>query len=114
MEAVETVTSWRKIIRDLLEHYASFKPAYGDVKVEVIADERLDHYELMYSGWHEPYRIHGPVIHIDIQDGKVWIQHDGTEEGVADRLVDAGIPKDKIVLAFKSPESRKLTGFAVA
>jgi hypothetical protein len=111
---MEELTRWRKIIRDLLQHYASFKPAHGDVKIEVIADEALDHYELMYAGWHNDYRIHGPVIHIDIQDGKVWIQRDGTEDGVADQLVAAGIPKDKIVLAFKSPEMRQYTGFAVA
>ena len=80
----------------------------------MIADESSIITKLMYAGWQNGYRIHGPVIHIDIQDGKVWIQRDGTEDGIALELVDAGIPKDKIVLAFKSPESRKLTGFAVA
>ena len=39
------------------------------------------HYELMYAGWNGPYRIHGSVLHVDIRNGKVWIQHDGTEEG---------------------------------
>jgi hypothetical protein len=29
-------------------------------------------------------------------------------------LVEAGVPKDKIVLGFKSPERRKDTEFAVA
>ena len=43
-----------------------------------------------------------------------WIQRDGTEYGIAQELVDAGIPKERIVLAFKSPELRKLTEFAVA
>lgn len=39
---------------------------------------------------------------------------DGTEYGIANDLLAAGIPKDKIVLGFKSPESRKYTDFAVA
>jgi hypothetical protein len=51
---------------------------------------------------------------IDIRDGKIWIQHDGTEEGIADGLVNSGIPKDRIVLAFKPPEIRPHTGFASA
>ena len=37
-----------------------------------------------------------------------------TEIGIAEELVKAGIPKDKIVLAFYEPQIRKETGFAVA
>lgn len=53
-----------------------------------------------------------PVLHIDIRDEKIWIQHDGTEGGVALELVEAGIPRDRIVLAFKPPDIRPHTGFA--
>jgi hypothetical protein len=45
---------------------------------------------------------------------KVWIQHDGTEEGIANDLVAEGIPKSHIILGFKSPEVRKYTKFAVS
>jgi hypothetical protein len=54
------------------------------------------------------------LLHIDIIDSKLWIQHDGTEEGIAGELVAAGIPKEHIVLGFKPPEQRKHTEFAVA
>ena len=66
----------------------------------------------MYAGWNGPYRIHGSVLHVDIRDGKVLIQYDGTEDGVAEELVKAGIPRDRIVLAFKPPEVRKFTDYA--
>ena len=69
---------------------------------------------MIHAGWNGPYRIHGSVLHLDIRNGKVYIQHDGTEEGVADKLVAAGIPPDHIVLAFKPPELRPYTEFAVA
>ena len=111
---METLDRYRTIIRDLIQEYAQYQPARGDVQIEVILDETNDHYELMYAGWNGPYRIHGSVLHLDIRDGKVWIQHDGTEEGVAERLVKAGIPRDRIVLAFKPPEIRPHTGFAAA
>ena len=71
-------------------------------------------YELVYAGWNGHRRIHGSVIHVDVRDGKVWIQHDGTEEGIAERLVSAGIPPDHIVLAFRHPKDRQYTSFAVA
>lgn len=107
-----TVDQYRKIIRDLIEEYASYKPARGDVQIEVIFDEAQDHYELIHAGWNGHYRIHGSVIHIDIRNGKVWIQHDGTSDAIANVLVEAGIPRDRIVLAFKPPEIRPHTGFA--
>ena len=47
--------------------------------------------------------VHGSLVHLDIKGGKVWIQRDGTEHGVA-QLLEAGVPKDHIVLAFRSPE----------
>jgi hypothetical protein len=109
---MDAVTEYRRIIRDLISGYAQFKPSVGEVQIETIFDEGNDHYELIYAGWNGPYRIHGSVLHLDIRGGKVWIQHDGTEEGVAEDLVKAGIPRDHIVLAFKPLEVRKLTDYA--
>ena len=71
-----------RIIRNLIQTYGQYRPARGDVQIEVIFDETQDHYALMYAGWNGPYRIHGSVLHIDIRNGKVWIQHDGTEQGI--------------------------------
>ncbi len=111
---MDDLIRYRKIIRDLIQEYAQFRPACGEVQIEVVIDEAQDHYELMYAGWNGLYRIHGSVLHIDLRDGKVWIQHDGTEEGIAERLVAAGIPRDRIVLAFKPPDVRPHTGYALA
>ena len=52
-------------------------------------------------------RVHGCLVHIDIKGDKLWIQRDGTEHGVARELLEAGVPKDHIVLAFRSPELRR-------
>jgi len=65
-------------------------------------------------GWDQGKRVHGCLVHIDIRDGKLWIQRDGTEQGIATELVAAGIPKDAIVLAFHPPEIRPHTEYAVA
>ena len=58
--------------------------------------------------------FHGCIVHIDIINGKIWIQRDGTEHGIADELTGAGIPKDHIILGFREPELRQYTGYAVA
>lgn len=104
---------YRDVIKNLISEHAQFKSPYGDIKNEIVFDEKRDHYELVIVGWNGKMRIHGSVIHIDIIDGKVWLQHDGTDACIVDELERAGIPKDKIVLGFRSPELRKYTGYAV-
>ncbi|MEB3118198.1 MAG: element excision factor XisI family protein [Limnothrix sp.] len=54
------------------------------------------------------------TIHIDLQQGKVWIQYDGTEVGIANELVERGIPKEEIVLAYHSPLTHQYDGLAVS
>jgi XisI protein len=102
-----------ELMEDLLREYSAYKPSYGEVEVETIIDPVQGHYQLMNVGWHGQRRVHGCVMHIDVKDGKIWIQHDGTEDGVANRLVAAGVPKDEIVLGFQSPFQRRHTEFAV-
>lgn len=85
----------------------------GDVQMEVIIAEDKGHYELMETGRIGEKRVHGSVLHFDIKGDKSWIQFDGTQDGVANELVAAGVPKDQIVLGFKGPALRPYTEFAV-
>jgi hypothetical protein len=55
----------------------------------------------------------GLLIHIDILNDKIWIQYDGTEVGIANKLVDLGVPKDDIVLAYHTPIMRQYDDFGV-
>lgn len=47
--------------------------------MEAVLDCEHDHYEMIQVGWHGSRRVHGSIIHIDIRDGKVWIEHNGTD-----------------------------------
>lgn len=107
------VKDYSSILRKIIEEYAQIKLAVGDVESEVIVDEAKGHYELIQRGWIKENRVHGCVVHVDLRDGKFWIEHDGTEYGIANELVDAGVPKEHIVLAFHDPELRQYTEFAV-
>jgi hypothetical protein len=68
----------------------------------------------MSAGWNGRHRIHGCVLHVDIKNGKIWIQHDGTEEGIANRLVKSGVFREDVVLAFHTPFKHRFTDFAVS
>lgn len=111
---MDQVDNYAEIVRTILDDYANYVPAIEGVELEKVYDESHGHYELLLVGWEGHRRTHGIMLHLDIRDGKIWIQHDGTASGVADELVKAGIPKDRIVLAFHPPYKRPLTGYAVA
>ena len=110
---MDTLIQYRQYIQTILQEYASYKPSYGDVEMELITDTVHDHYQLLSVGWNKLERIHSTLIHIDIRDGKIWIQQDGTEEGIANRLVELGVSKEEIVLAFHPPYKRPYTDFAI-
>ena len=109
---MDTLESYRKIVRDTLQEYTTIQYAYGDIRNEALFDQTTDRYMIMSVGWQGMKRVHGCLIHVDIIQDKVWIQRDGTESGIANVLVENGIPKDHIVLGYKEPDIRKYTDFA--
>ena len=114
----EALDSYRAAVERVLDEWADFLNtglrSEPDPVSAVVFDRARDRYLLVEAGWGRGYRIHGAPLHVDILDGKLWIQHDGAEEGIAPELVAAGVPKARIVLAFRSPEMRLLTDFAAA
>jgi hypothetical protein len=108
------IDDYRKFIQQILEKYAAYKPAYNDVSLEIIRDAENDHYQLMFVGWNGQERIYGCIFHFDIKNGKIWIQHNGTEVEIADEFVKMGVPKSDIVLAFHAPSKRPYTEFATS
>ena len=106
--------TYRQIIEQLLDEYTQIPYAYGEVESKVVYDRQNDQYLMLAIGWEGVKRVHGCVVHIEIIDGKVWIQQDGTEDGVAGELVEKGIQSGNIVLGFRPAQLRQYTGFAVA
>jgi len=108
-----TVEKYRNSVRKLMQDYITPQMSRGDVETQFMADAENDHYQLIHVGWENEERIHRCLMHIDIKEEKIWIQHNSTESYVAEELVDLGISPENIVLGFHSPYSRQFTGFAV-
>jgi len=102
------------IVERILDGYAKIPYAHGDLTCEAIFDRQRGRFVLITVGWDDDERVHHPLVHIDIVGDKLWIQTDNTEHGIAPELVDAGVPKSNIVLAFRPPEVRQHTDYAVA
>jgi XisI protein len=111
---MDSIDEVRSIIESIMIEYTRIPYAYGEIQTEAIFDRTRDRYVLMNVGWDNKKRVHGSLVHIDIIDGKLWIQRDGLEHGVVTELLEAGIPKDRIVMAYRSIETRRLMEFAVS
>jgi XisI protein len=100
-----SLEKYRACIQHLLTERAQ---QGGDqwVEAQTIFDTEHDHDQLLYNGWHDTKRIFGPVLHLDIKDGKIWIQWNGTDDDIAAELGAFGVPKYDIVLGFRAPKMR--------
>jgi len=112
---MDKLTQYRKIVQDVLIPIAERRYSSSTIYHEAVFDGVNDRYLILTVGWERRVRrIHHCLIHLDIIDGKIWIQRDGTEYGIAYELEEAGVPKSDIVLAFHSEDVRPHTGYAVA
>ena len=96
---MDKLENYRQIIQKTVTDHAQYIPSHGQIKSIPIIDTKHDNYLLMDIGWNNDNRIHNVIFHLRIDEGKVWIEWDGIETGIAQDLIDAGIPKGDIVLA---------------
>ena len=113
---MDKIVTYKKIVRDYVTEIAQAMPQNENgIENQLITDDEHGYYLWFGVGWEREERyFYATFIHIDVKTtGRVWLQHDGTSLRIAECLVERGIPKDDLVLGFKSPETRPFTGFAV-
>jgi hypothetical protein len=111
---MERIEYYRQCIRNLLTEQASVEKRNSDVDSQLIFDTEHDHYQLLDVGWEGLNRVYNCFIHLDIKDGKIWIQRNTTELDIAQALLEMGISKEDIVLGLHPPYKRPYTGYGVA
>ncbi len=109
---MERIEKYREIIMQIFREFTETPHVYDELTDEIIVDRETDRFLWMTRGVQKQKRIHACVVRIDIIDGKLWIQQDNTE-GIAPELERFGVPKEHIVLGFRSPDIRPYTGYAV-
>jgi hypothetical protein len=108
---MDKIERYREIVRNVIMEYATHKPSHGEIDVSPMIDAERDHYGVLMVGWDQHRRFGGLVILVDIINEKIWIQYDGTQDGVAYDFLEAGVPREDIVLGFRSPRIRQYTEF---
>ncbi|MCB0541038.1 MAG: XisI protein [Bacteroidetes bacterium] len=110
---MDKIIKYQKIISDILQTYkARFERSNNEVKPIIIIDKEQNQFQFLWKGWNRGQYVFSVSIHISMNGEKIWVDRDITEIGVANLLVEAGIPNSDIVLGYFDPDHRKLTDFA--
>lgn len=95
----------RDLIERVLSERARIPFSYEpEVRLETVFDRANDRYLIMLVGWNDRHRVHGCLVHVDLIDGRFWVQRDGTERGIPRDLMEQGLPRERIVMAFRRDE----------
>jgi XisI protein len=113
---MDKLTYYKSVVLDLMNDIVkSFETASNPIKVQLIVDESHGQFLLYQNDWRNERRMYGAMLHLEVTSAaKIWLHHDGTDLVIAESLLEAGVPKEDIVLGFRAPVVRPDTGFAVA
>jgi hypothetical protein len=110
---MDKLEKYRQLIQEFLTEQGQGQPLGGNIESEIIFDVTHDRYLLIDLGWNEHQRIYNCVIHLEMREGKIWIQRNQTDAPIAEILIAKGVAKEDIVLGLQPPYIRKYTGLGV-
>ncbi|WP_414544818.1 XisI protein [Nostoc sp. CCY0012] len=111
---MDKLAKYRECVQSLLNLYANDDVADGEVEVQLIFDEKRDHYQWMNVGWEGLKRVYRCIIHFDIKNGKIWLQQNLTDQNPAEELVEMVVQREDIVLGLQPAYKRQYTDYGVA
>jgi hypothetical protein len=93
---MDQLANYRKLIMRFMTDIAAIVNRTPTPGVETLCafDEKRDLYLLLRTGWSENRRVRGTTLFVRLREGKIWVEEDWTEDGIATELVNAGVPKE--------------------
>ncbi len=112
---MDRIENYRQILQQVVKRHAQFQPANGQIETHAVCDIENGDYMVVDSGWNEKgRRIYDVVLHFRLQDGIVHVERDNTDAEVVRELLDAGIGKDDIILAYNALPFQRLENLIAA
>lgn len=112
---MDKTLKYKELVKSILNRYVEIdrqQPKEG-VEYFLITDDIQGHYLWTSLGWSNSKRTRYVHAYIRVKEGKIYIEEDWTEQGIATDLLENGVPKSNIVLAFHEPLMRQYTEFAI-
>ena len=110
----QKLNHYRTTIKQTLRAVVAQGATQDEILDRCLFDPEADSYAIISEGWQGDERIHHVLIHLEIINGKVWVQADNTDLAIARELERAGIPKSDLVLGFHPADVRPFTEYAAA
>jgi hypothetical protein len=114
MDQVDKLDYYRQILQQVVEHHAAMPAEPAHIESLPICDPIHGDYLLMDVDRSPKGGPGAIVIHLRLKDGKVLIECDGIEYGIAQDLIEAGVLPEDIVFSFYSNEHEPYSQMAAA
>ena len=117
---MDKLKHYTKLLKEIFDDYKKNNPSISNpnigqkVNSYFITDEANGIFTWFHFGWTKQGRIDAINVFVRVQDGKIHIEEDWTEEGIGTILLKKGVPTKDIVVEFHPPEMRQYTEFGVS
>jgi XisI protein len=111
---MEKITLYENAILEIINNQ---RPVLlQDPDCYVITDNKKHHYQILLEGWGVKEKHDLKIfMHFHIRpNGKIYILENHSSTDVGEALMDSGVPKSDIVLAFLPEYAREISGYALA
>ena len=91
---MDKITCYRQLIVQLLQDFANLcnrGSMEEDAETVCLFDLERDHFMVAHVGWQNHKRLRGTPLFLRLRNGKIWIEDDWTERGIATDLLAAGV-----------------------
>lgn len=96
---MDKLSHYRQLLRQIVKQHVEY-PSYQDyIDTLAVCDEATDNYLMLDIEASRKGTQYWVIFHLRLRDGKVRIEKDGIEYGIAQDLLEAGIAEEDIVYA---------------
>lgn len=97
---MERLIEYRQLISSILLPMEKWKHEPSTVRLVAVFDENRDRYLLVRTGWMNGEDVYSLLIHIAIEEGKVIIYQDNTDEEIYEQLIEGGVNEESLIRAW--------------
>lgn len=80
-------------MKTLTEYTRPTSTAQPGIEEQLLFDTQRDHYQVLALGWEKGRRVYFCILHLDIRNGKIWLQENSTDFDVIGELEEKGVPQ---------------------
>lgn len=105
---MESLAQLRETVKQVLQSQIGDYHT-GTVRDTLIESSDCNRFLVVCTGWFKDKDYYGLIQDVGISDdGSVTIYADNTEEYLAEELIEAGVPADKIIKAYDPDQQERL------